>query len=121
MSTAYLDVSGAVQSAPTGGRTIGPLRITSAAANGQVQEVVLASGANTITVPTTPATTGCVIQLPSTNTFTTTLKGVTGDTGVVIGKTGFTVLTWEAAAAPSTFCLTSAGAQTGLVSEILFF
>jgi hypothetical protein len=121
MSTAYLDVSGAIQNAPTGGRTIGPLRISTTAANGQVQEVVLASGANTITVPTTPATTGCVIQLPATNTVLTTLKGVTGDTGVAIGKTGFMVLTWDSANAPTSFVLTSASAQTGLVTELLFF
>lgn len=56
-------------------------------------QVGLASGANTITVPT-----GCTLVLlvpPPTNTETITLKGVTGDTGRQISKTRPTVLAWE--------------------------
>ena len=122
MATALVTVDGSITSTPTGAfRRVGPLSITSATANSQVQRIVLQSGANTITVPATPATTGCVIQLPSTNTAVTTLKGVTGDTGIAIGKTGFLVLTWDVTAAPSAFDLTSAATQTGLATEIAFF
>lgn len=76
-----------------------------------VVAVTLASGANTITVPVA-SSSGCIIQLPSANTALVTLKGVTGDTGVTIGKTGTTVLNWDSANAPSSFCLTSAALQT---------
>jgi hypothetical protein len=120
-ATASVIVSGSFSTLPTGSRQVGPLTISAAAANGQVTQVVLASGANTITVPTTPAPSGCIIVLPATNTALTTLKGVTGDTGVAIGKTGFLVLTWDSANPPSSFCLTSASAQTGLVTEVTFF
>jgi hypothetical protein len=121
MATASVNVSGVFAGLPTGSRQIGPLTISAANANGQVQEVVLASGANTITVPTVPATTGCIIVLPSTNTAVVTLKGVSGDTGIAIGKTTTTLLNWDSTAAPSSFVLNSAATQTGLTTEILFF
>lgn len=118
---ASVSVTGQVTGAPTGNIVIGPLTITSAAACGQQQELVLQSGANTITVPATPAPNGCIIILPATNTAETTLKGVTGDTGIDIGKTGFHVLTFNTASLPASFVLTSASTQTGLYTYILFF
>ena len=121
MATASVNITGAFSGLSTGSRQIGPLTINAATANGQVTEVVLASGANTITVPATPATSGCIIVLPSTNTAVVTLKGVSGDTGIAIGKTTTTVLNWDSTAAPSSFVLNSASTQTGLVTEILFY
>lgn len=118
--TAYLRIEGQ-SSSVSGTHKIGPIELSSATPSGQVTQVVLQSGANTITVPSTPATSGCVITLPSTNTALTTLKGVSGDTGVAIGKTGSIVLSWDSANPPSTFVLTSASTQTGLVTEITFF
>lgn len=120
-AAATITINGAIQGSPTGSKTIGPLTITSAAANLQVQEVVLQSGANTITLPTLPAPTGCIIQLPATNTAVVTLKGVTGDTGIAIGKTTTHLISWDTTALPTSFCLTSAATQTGLVTEISFF
>ncbi len=120
-ATASITIQGLISNAPTGGRYIGPITLASSAANGQVQRIVLLSGANTITVPTIPATNGCIIQLPSDNTVVTTLKGVTGDTGIAIGKTTATVLNWDPLAAPASFVLTSASDQTGKATEIQFF
>lgn len=121
MASATISVNGSIVGMPTGSKVIGPLTISSSAPNGQVQELVLASGANTVTIPTLPAPTGCVIQLPATNTNVVTLKGVTGDTGIAIGKTTVTVLNWDPLALPASFVLNSAGAQTPLVTEITFF
>ena len=73
----------------------------------------LASGANTIAVPT--GATICIITPPTTNTNTLTLKGVTGDTGVLISKVTPTVISLGVNA---TFCLTASG-STPLV-EIMF-
>jgi len=120
-ATASVSIQGTVLTAPTGSRVISVGPITSASANGTIQQIVLQAGANTITVPTTPAPNGCVIQLPSTNTSVTTLKGVAGDTGIAIGKTTFHLLTWDSAAVPASFVLSSVSTQTGLVTEILFF
>lgn len=77
---------------------------------GAMQLVTLASGANTITVPTsgTKLPTACTIIPPSGNTQSITLKGVTGDTGVRIHDTDPTSLALDDAV--TTFVLT-AGAQ----------
>jgi hypothetical protein len=61
---------------------------TNTASPGQVQIVTLASGNNTITVPsggTTPV--ACTIVKPSDNTTAITFKGVTGDTGMRLHNT----------------------------------
>lgn len=80
-----------------------------AASPGQVQIVTLASGANTITVPSGGSTpTCCTIVKPSTNTTSITLKGVTGDTGVALHLTDPDSI--SIGTAVTSFCLT-AGAQ----------
>lgn len=120
-AVATISITGQIYGTPTGSKTIGPYALTSAAANGTVQTIVLQAGANTITLPVTPAPTGCVITLPATNTSVTTLKGVTGDAGIAIGKTGTIVLTWDPTALPTSFVLTSVSTQTALATEIAFF
>lgn len=58
------------------------------ASPGQIEIKTLASGANTITPPAGGSTPkSCTIIPPSGNAETITLKGVTGDTGVVLHKT----------------------------------
>lgn len=118
-AAASITLSGSITSAPTGGKTFSA-SISSAAACPATQTITLQSGANTITVPTAPAPKGCVIKLPAANTVAITLKGVTGDTGVAIGKTGFIVLSWETSSPPSSFCLTAASACAD-PTEISFF
>lgn len=120
-ATAAITITGTISNTPAGSRTVGPISLTSSDANGQVQQIVLQSGANTITVPSTPAPNGCIIVLPSTNTAVTTLKGVSGDTGIALGKVTKHVLTWDPTAVPASFVLSSAATQTGLVTEIMFF
>ncbi len=120
-ATATITIGGSIQSAPTGSKNIGPISLTSSAANLGVTEVVLQAGANTITPPVTPATSGCIIQLPAANTSIGTLKGGTGDTGIALGKTTTTLLNWDPTAPPVTFVLTSVATQTGLTTEISYF
>lgn len=120
-ATATIRIDGSIAGAPDGTHVIGPLYITSSAANASVQQLVLQSGANTITTPTNISTSGCIICLPSANTAVVTLKGVSGDTGIAIGKTTTQVLNWDPTAAPSSFVLNSASTQTGLTTTIIFF
>ena len=120
-ASATISLAGRITGEPAGSHSIGPLFISSAAANFQVQVGVLASGDNTVTVPTNIATSGVIIVLPQTNTQLVKVKGVGGDTGVAIGKTGFFVLNWESGNAPATFILNSAGTQTGLTTQMIFF
>jgi hypothetical protein len=121
MAAASIKIEGSITGTLSGTRVVGPITLTSATANGQVQQIVLQAGANTITVPTTPAPSGCIIILPATNTSVTTLKGISGDTGIAIGKVTTQVLHWDATAVPASFVLSSVSTQTGLITEIIFF
>ena len=120
-ATASITISGSIIGLPAGEVKVGPFTLSSAAANGQTQVLVLASGTNTITVPALPATSGCIIAFDPSNTIVTTLKGVAGDTGIALGKTTKTVLNWDPTAPPASFVLSSASVQTGFNTYITFF
>lgn len=80
---------------------------------GSITLHTLASGANTITVPTGGSTVACAtIVPPESNTQSITLKGVTGDTGVRIHNTDPTSLAIDSGV--TTFCLTAGSTVTGL-------
>lgn len=82
-------------------------------APGQYELKTLASGANTITVPTGGSTpTGVTIIPPSGNTTAITVKGVTGDTGVRIHDTDPTSLGLDSSV--TDFCLTAGAQITGV-------
>lgn len=120
-ASASIVIAGTISNTPTGSYAVGPITLTSAPANGQTQRVVLASGENVITIPTIPAPSGCIIQLPSDNTAITKFVGTTGDTGFAIGKTSAMVLNWDSTAVPASFILSSASTQTGKPTQITFF
>lgn len=74
----------------------------------------LASGANTITLPTGGSTpTGATIIPPAGNLQTLTLKGVTGDTGILMHKTDPFSISFDTVP-PASFVLTAGGTITGL-------
>lgn len=123
-ASAIVQITGRIVGSPTGGKTFGPLTITSSAANAQTQEVALAAGDTTVTVPTNPAPSGCLITLPSSNTSVVTLKGAAADTGIIIGKASTTqVLNWLASvSAPTSFILNAATSPAPAgVAEVSFF
>src|ERR1700685_2678839 len=64
------------------------------ASPGQVQIIALTSGTNTITVPVAVGytATGCTLVPHAANINALTLKGVTGDTGILIHLTDPTSL-----------------------------
>jgi hypothetical protein len=84
-----------------------------AAASAAIEIKTLASGANTITVPTSGTVpTSVTIIPPSGNTQLITLKGVSGDTGVGLHLTDPTSI--GLGTAVTTFVLNAAGTVTGL-------
>lgn len=86
---------------------------SNAASPGVNELKTLASGANTITVPSGGSTPVAVtIVPPAGNVQTLTLKGVTGDTGVGLHLTDPTTI--ALAASVSSFCLTAGAAITGV-------
>lgn len=60
---------------------------TNAASPGQMEVKILASGANTITPPAGSTPVSVTIVPPTGNVITLTLKGVTGDTGILLHPT----------------------------------
>lgn len=87
---------------------------TNAASPASITVQALASGANTITVPSSTGVTvtACTIVPPTGNTTTLTLKGVTGDTGVGLHLTDHTTV--SLASATTSFCLTAGAAIQGV-------
>jgi hypothetical protein len=71
--------------------------------------VTLAAGFNTVSVPATA--TAVLIVPPPTSTNVKTLKGITGDTGVLLGVATPTFLSFTAAQFAS-FGITSVAAET---------
>lgn len=91
--------------------------IINAAANSaspaSVEIKSLASGANTITVPTGGSTpTACVVVPPAGNAISITLKGVTGDTGIRLHDTNPSVVAVDSSV--SSFTLTAGATITGV-------
>lgn len=120
-ATATVTLNGSITGLPTGAVSIGTLTASSANSNGGVQQVVLGSGNNTFIIPTAPAPSGVIVQLPATNTSVVTFKGVTGDTGIAIGKTGWFVIPFDPTAVPNSFVLSSVSAQTGKYTYVTYF
>mgnify|MGYP001327104443 CR=1 FL=1 len=84
-----------------------------AASPGQIDIITLASGANTITPPTGGSTPLAVtIVPPSGNTALITLKGISGDTGIVLHKTDPCTISLNSTT--STFVLTAASSIAGV-------
>ena len=101
-----------------GSRSVSPTDFSNAASSGQVDYLTLASGANTVTVPTNAR--AVLIAFDTTSTAVKTLKGVTGDTGIVLDPVGWNFLRF-AASPPTNFVINSSAADTGKRTEITFF
>ena len=83
------------------------------ASAGTIEIKTLASGANTITVPTAGTTpTAVTIIPPAGNTTLITLKGVTGDSGVALHATDPTSIALKSTV--TSFVLTAASDITGV-------
>lgn len=88
MSAANLNIGGNVV-VPEGSFQIGPFIINTSSPVFQDTVINLASGFNTITPA--PGATFVILVFPPTNTIPITEKGVTGDTGVLLLKTGIVI------------------------------
>lgn len=102
-ATATITLTGTVTGMPSGSKTISATW-TDADALSNVHTQTLTQGAsNTITVPTGASS---VLIVPATTTVeTVTLKGVAGDTGVVISSSEPTFVKFSASP-PATFVIT---------------
>ena len=84
-----------------------------AASAGAVEVKTLASGANTITVPTGGTVpTAVTIIPPASNAIQLTLKGIAGDTGIALHLTDPTVIALSSSV--TTFVINAANTCTGV-------
>ena len=113
-----IQLRGFLETLPLGGKNIAPSDIQNNTPPQEETQLVLASGANTITVPALAI--GCIIIFDSTSAIVKTLKGVTGDTGILLRPTSWNVLSFTAAATAS-FVINASAEDTGLYTTILFF
>lgn len=120
-ASGQITIQGVISGLLTGSKTIGPIVMSDANASPTTQEIVLASGFNTISVPTATSCSGVLVVFAAASTGTKTLKGVTGDTGIVLNPSGANFISFNVAAPPASFGITLTAADTANVTEILFF
>lgn len=128
MATGNLQLVGNTSGGPDGSRTFGPFTTLASTAIDETLLVALTVGANTITVPA--GTTACAIIPPNWSApgvpqpnpayaGTLTLKGVGGDTGVVISAYAVTKLDWAGSnqgtpAPPASFVINASAGSANL-------
>src|SRR5215471_9226812 len=105
-------VYGTVTGLANGQKVIGPITLPSPgsptdATSGQTTTLTLASGDNTITVPSTNCT-AAIITFGSGSTTVKKIKGAGGDTGITVNPTGTLVLSFTGGgASPASFIINS--------------
>lgn len=107
-------VSGASSGLATGSKTIGPLTITGTAVVGEVLDVNLSSGDNTLTIP--PNAIAVWIVPPATNTQALKVRTSlnSGDAGLPISASDpFGPFCWRGLS-PTTIIINAAGSVTGV-------
>lgn len=112
-----IQLRGLLESIPGGSKNIAPVDWQNNTPPSVEIQQVLANGDNTINIP--PLAYGCVIIFDSTSTTDKTLKGVGGDTGIVLKATGWIVITFKSAS--GSFIINSSAADTGKRTTIIFF
>jgi hypothetical protein len=123
MASGTITISGQATGLEGGAKTYGPLQIASNPANtlalANITTIVLASGNNTITIPT--GANGCIVNFAPGSTVTKTYKGVATDAGTQIATTGVgLVLSWVGVTAPATFVIACSATDTNQITEIWF-
>lgn len=98
---------------------LGPLSIASAFASLQVNSLTF-SGASFISTTGPSGAYGVLIEPPSNNQVSLTLKGVTGDTGIPLNPGMPTLLSFGNITSTTNVGLTSGGAITGVVTLSFF-
>lgn len=113
-----ISLRGFIESLPGGTVNINPTDMQNATPPQFSLQDELATGDNTVIVPANAD--GVVIIFDSTSTTVKKLKGAAGDTGVILAKNKWNVITFDTT--PITdFIINSAGADTGKTTTFVFF
>ena len=116
---------GSVTGLQSGQKIVGPYTVSPPATatdqtSGQTTTVILASGDNTITIPSTNCTAAIISFTPGSAT-TKKLKGAGGDTGVTLHADGVNLISFPGGGATAaSFIINSSVLDTGNTTEVLF-
>lgn len=106
----------------TGARTVNPSVLGQASAPAS-SSIALDNGDNTITVPSTAH--GVIIIFPATSLAIKTIKGIGGDTGIIVHPSKWLVLSFATTGGPITDFIINASDDSDLVAgsytELIWF
>lgn len=113
-----IQLRGLLEGLPSGSKNIYPADMQNNTPPNWELQSELANGDNTVLVPA--IADGCIIIFDPTSTTVKSLKGVGGDTGVVLAKNKWNVITFDTTPVVS-FIINSGAADTGKTTTIIFF
>lgn len=113
-----IQLRGLLEGLPAGSINIAPTDIQNNTPPSFTLQDTMASGDNTILVPAKAY--GCIIIFDATSTTVKKIKGVAGDTGIVLAKTKWNVLTFDTTP-PASFIINSSALDTGKLTTVIFF
>ncbi len=113
-----IQLRGLLEGLPGGSINLAPTDIQNNTPPSFTLQDVLAIGDNTVLIPA--GAYGCVIIFDPTSTTVKTLKGAAGDTGIILAKTRWNVITFDTVP-PASFIINSSAADTGKKTTTIFF
>jgi hypothetical protein len=113
-----VQLRGFIESLPGGSVNIAPIDIQNNTPPQAALPVILLAGDNTI--PTPDLAKGAIIIFAPTSVTVKKLKGIAGDTGIIVSKNSWCVLTFDTPNITS-FIINSGALDTGLYTNIIFF
>lgn len=117
MAESHVAIKGYIQDLPSGSLSINVPEIVNTNPPKYIFQVTLISGDNTIVVPTNSK--GCIVVPDATSTTIKKLKGVAGDTGIIVSKILPNLISFDTTPINS-FIINSSALDT-VVTVILFF
>lgn len=118
MAKATIQLRGFFEDLISGSKSISPADLVHTTPPLAETQLVLASGDNTITVPSTAV--GCIILFDPTSTAIKKLKGAGGDTGIIVSRQLWIVLTFDTTPIAN-FIINSSVVDTGKTTTVVFF
>lgn len=113
-----ITIQGLIPGTLAGTQYVGPFTLTVNGTNFAITELILASGANTIPIPTWAFI--AIIVPPVANAVSLTLKGASGDTGIIIDQAQPTLLNMPTGISNSANLVITAASQTAGETSIIF-
>jgi hypothetical protein len=113
-----VQLRGILEGLPGGSVNIAPSDIQNTTPPQNTLQDVLANGDNIVPIPA--LADGIIIIFDPTSTTVKKIKGAGGDTGVIVSKTSWIVLTFDTTP-PASIIINSSAADTGKYTTMIFF